>query len=506
MKTTRVENTRRNIFWSYIDFAITIIFQFVSRTIIINVLGAQYLGLSSLFSSILQVLNMAELGFSGAVVYNLYKPIADNDVDTVCALLAFYRKVYRIVGCIIISVGLILTPFLPNLINGSCPEDINYYCLYLLYLANTGISYFLFAYKASLLNALQRMDLVKIAYCIINIGQCVFQILVLLLFGNYYLFVIGTIIGSASKNLLAAYFAQNRYPQFECRGKIHEETRQSIWKRVKGLLICRISGVTYTTFDSIILSAMLGLVPVAIYNNYLTIYGAVANVIVLIRHAMQASVGNSVASESLEKNYNDVFVWQFLFSIISIFCSTCLMCLYQPFMTLWMGKGMILTETDVLILSLLFYVSTVQHAFYLYLSGNGLWWELRWPYILSTITNLVLNVLLCRIYGITGIILATLIAQLVFGFIWHSAIIFKYYFNKSVIKYWKKQVLYTAVGISIGALCYSICHLLSFDNIWGLMIKALVCVLLCPVCLNLAFRTTREYSVSIDLALRFLKR
>ena len=190
MKTTRVENTRRNIFWSYIDFAITIIFQFVSRTIIINVLGAQYLGLSSLFSSILQVLNMAELGFSGAVVYNLYKPIADNDVDTVCALLAFYRKVYRIVGCIIISVGLILTPFLPNLINGSCPEDINYYCLYLLYLANTGISYFLFAYKASLLNALQRMDLVKIAYCIINIGQCVFQILVLLLFGNYYLFVI----------------------------------------------------------------------------------------------------------------------------------------------------------------------------------------------------------------------------------------------------------------------------------------------------------------------------
>lgn len=506
MASSRLKNTKRNIIWSYIDFAITLIFQFVSRTIIIHVLGSQYLGLSSLFSSILQVLNMAELGFSSAVIYNLYKPIAENDADAVCALLAFYRKIYRIVGTIIILIGLILVPFLPHLIKGSYPESINIYTLYLLYLANTGISYFLFAYKASLLNALQRMDLVKIAYSIINITQCIFQILVLVLFKNYYLFVIGTILGSASKNLLAAYFAKRNFPQYVCKGVISNSTRQSIWKRVRGLLICKISGVTYTTFDSIILSAMIGLVPVAVYNNYITIYNSVANIIILIRHAMQASVGNSVASESIEKNYKDVFVWQFLFSSIAIFCSTCLMCLYQPFMTLWMGKEMLLTQIDVLILSLLFYISTVQHAFYLYLSGNGLWWELRWPYILSTVTNLILNVLLCQYLGITGIIFATLIAQFVFGLMWQSTIIFREYFKRSVSEYLKRQLKYTVIGMLIGLVSYSICGLISIENIWGLFLKALICLILCPTSLLLIFKNTREFSQSKDLAIRVIRR
>ena len=275
---------------------------------------------------------------------------------------------------------------------------------------------------------------------------------------------------------------------------------------MRGMQICKISGVTYTTFDSIILSAMIGLVPVAIYNNYITIYNSVANIIILIRYAMQASVGNSVASESIEKNYKDVFVWQFLFSSIAIFCSICLMCLYQPFMALWMGQEMLLTQIDVLILSLLFYTSTVQHAFYLYLSGNGLWWELRWPYILSTITNLILNVLLCRYLGITGIILATLIAQFVFGLMWQSTIIFREYFKRSVSEYLKRQLKYTVIGMLIGLVSYSICGLISIENIWGLFFKALICLILCPTSLLLIFKNTREFSQSKDLAIRVIRR
>ncbi len=506
LTTSRTENTKRNLFWSFADYAISIIFQFVSRTIIVQVLGKEYLGISSLYTSILQVLSMTELGFSSAIIFNLYKPIANNDHETVCALLSFYRKVYRAVSIFILVIGLAISPFLRSLINGDVPADLNMYILYYLYLANTVVSYCLFAYKASLLNALQRMDLTKIAYSIVNAAQCIFQVIVLLLFHNYYLFVVGTILGTAAKNILAAYVSQKKYPQYICKGKITDKTKSDIWQRVKGLLIGRISGVTYTTFDSIILSAMIGLVPVAIYGNYMTIYNSVANIIILIRYAMQASVGNSIASESVEKNYKDIFRWQFIFSMIAIWCAICLICLYQPFMTIWMGEEMLLSTADTVILGILFAVSTVQHAFYLYLSGYGLWWQLRWPYILSTVTNLVLNIILCKLWGITGIIFATLVAQLIFGMIWQSTIVFREYFKQSVLTYFKKQFIYFLTGGILCAAVFFACSLITVQGTFGLVCKVLICAIVPPICLLCIFRKTDEFAESKRLISAVFKR
>lgn len=505
MISSRTKNTKRNIIWSYADYFISFIFQFVSRTIIVQVLGSQYLGLSSLFTSILQVLNMAELGFSSAVVYNMYKPIAENDVNGVNALLAFYRNIYRIVGSLILVVGVGFTPFLPLLIKGSWPEDINIYILYLLYLLNTVVSYFLFAYKSSLLNAMQRMDLTKIAYSIVNILQCVLQLVSVLVFKNYYAFVVVLLLGSVFKNILAAYFAKKYYPQYECRGCITKAVKISIVKRVKGLLICKISGVTYTTFDSIILSTIFGLVSVAVYANYLTVYAAVTNVIILIRHAMQASIGNSVASEDVSKNYKDVLLWQFLFSVIAIWCSVCLLCLFQPFMKIWMGDDMMLTMVDVIILSVLFLISTVQHAFYLYLSGTGMWWELRWAYIWSTVCNLILNVGLCKLWGTTGIILATFIAKFVFGFVWQCQIIFKNYFKKSTKEYHLKHFVYFSIGILIAVITYYLCSMVRSDDLFGLFERGIICVVVPPSLMFICFRKMDVFKKSKLLIMNVIK-
>ena len=504
MSNSRVANTKRNIAWSFVDYAVTILFQFASRTIIVQILGKEYLGLSSLFTSILQVLNMTELGFSSAIIYNLYKPIANHDDEAVCALLAFYKKIYKVVGCIILFIGIGISPFLRQLIEGDVPANVNIYVLYFLYLANTAVSYFVFAYKSSLLNALQRMDLTKIAYSIVNVSQCFFQIIVLLLFRNYYLFVIGTIIGTMARNILAAYFAKKKYPQYVSRGTVPDHVRKDIWHRVKGLLITRISGVTYNTFGSIILSAMVGLVSVANYNNYWTIYGTVETIIILVRHSMQASVGNSVASESVEKNLGDIFVWQFLFSMIAIWCSCCLLCLYQPFMLLWMGNDSLLPNIDVILLSLLFMVSTVQHAFCLYLSANGLWWELRWPYIISTIANIIMNLVFCGLWGTTGIILATLIAQLVFGMIWQCAIIFKEYFKTSGFIYYKKQLLYFVIGVVVCVISYLICMQIRTDGIAGLIIKAIISATTPLIILLTLFRKTEEFERCKSIVLSIL--
>lgn len=499
MSSSRVINTKRNIIWSFIEYLILILFSFISNAVIVHYLGVDYLGLSGLFTSILQVLNVAELGFSVAVTYNMYKPIAENDTVTVNALLAFYRKIYFAIGSLVFVVGIIVMPFIPYLIEGSYPENINIYVLYFLYLSNTAVSYFLFSYRTALLNALQRLDLTKLAYCIVSVVQNVLQILSISVFHNYYLFVGISIAGTAFKNIISAYISHKKFPVYKCSGNLDPAIKSNIASKVKGLLICNISGVTYTTFDSIILSAFKGLYIVAVYNNYLLVFNGLSHVMSMIRFAMQASVGNSVASESLEKNYNDIKKWLFLFSMIATFCSSCLVCVYQPFMKLWMGDDMLLPFVDVVLLSVLFFVSTVPHAHYLYLNAAGLWLELKWAYISSALLNVVMNLLLCHFFSTTGIILATLIATFLSGMIWHTIVIFREYFKRSAFNYLLKQLLYLVFAFVLGTIAYLITSLIGFEGIVGIIVNIIVCFGISALSIIVVFGRTEEYRACLNI-------
>lgn len=506
MEQSRIKNTKRNIIFSYIDTIITMVFAFVSRSIIVHVLGDEYLGLSSLFSSILQVLNMAELGFSSAIVYNMYKPLAEGDTVKVRALLNYYRKIYRIVGITVLVVGTAISPFLPKLIHGEIPPDVNLYVLYFLFLANTGLSYLLFAYKTALLESLQRMDLTKIAYSIVNIVQHILQIVVLFCFKNYYLFVVIIILATVAKNLFTAWIARKKFPQYFCAGTIDEPTRKDIIRRVKGLLIGNISSVTYTTLDSIILSSFVGLTAVAIYNNYYTICSSVLMMVALIRGAMQASVGNSVATESIEKNYEDMLLWQFLFSVISGWCVTCMASLFQPFMTLWMGPDRLLGMMDVVLLCMWFFVIIAQHACFVYLSGTGAWWEMRWPYILSTVCNLVLNIVLGKTWGITGILFASFFSSTVFGLIWQVAILFRLYFKKSMKQFQLRELTYFCVSAAAAAGAYFLNSQIPVDGIPGLIVRGAVCTVVFAAAAFIAYSRTDICRRAVAFTKKALKR
>lgn len=506
MSESRTKNTKRNIVYSFVDTAISMGFQFISRTLIVTTFSNQYLGLSSLFTSILQVLNMAELGFSVAIIYNMYKPLAEHDVETVCSLLKYYRRIYRIVGTSILALGFLIIPFIPLLINGEIPKDVNIYAVYIIYLANTSVSYFLFAYKSSLLTALQRLDLMKISYSIANILQYAIQIFSILVLKNFYIYVGAFVLGTAAKNVLCGYIAAKKFPEYRCVGDITEQKKKDIILRVKGLLIGNISSVTYTTLDSIIISAYIGLSAVGIYNNYIVIYHGVMNFIVLIRNAMQASVGNSIAVDSLEKNYRDMVLWQFMFSSIATVVCTALICLYQPFMIIWMGEDMLLPMRDILLLSVWTYLTVVPHAFYLYLSGNGMWWEIRWIYIFSTVCNLVLNLVLGRILGITGIILATVIDSLISGCILQCIVVFKKYYKEIGYKqYFVNQLVYLLSTVLSGFIAYFITRHIHVAGITGLLLKTMVSLCVSSIVIILSFRKAEEYKKAKIMLLKTIK-
>lgn len=498
---SRTQNTKRNIMASYMLMALQIIFSFISKSVILYTLGSEYLGLSSLFASIITVLNVAELGFTTSVVFFMYKPLSQNDTDRVCTLLNYLRKVYRVVGCVILIVGICVIPVLPKLISGSVPSSINIYLLYILYLINTSISYFLSAHKTALLTAIQRLDLTKIANCIVIVIQYALQFIALLVFKNYYLFVVAMVLGTAFTNVFAAYISKKKFPQYVCKGNIDADDKKFIISKVKGLLICNISIVTYSTLDNIVISAFIGLFSVAIYSNYMTIYKAVNQLIVMIRSAMQASVGNSVASESVEKNLHDVRLWQFLFSVIATWCTTCMFCLYQPFMKLWMGEEMLLSIIDVALIVIWFSIDVVQQAFFLYLTGAGLWNELKYSYIYNTCCNLILNIVLGKILGITGILIASLVTCIITGTFWQCIIIFREYFNTSAKSYILTQLKYFGIELIIVSITYSICSLFTIGGFGELILKATICVVI-PIALLFMFYHRNNYFVESKALLR----
>ncbi|MBP0975644.1 MAG: hypothetical protein J6P20_06220, partial [Oscillospiraceae bacterium] len=353
--SSRIRNTKRIMSSGMIYFIIKTIFPFINRTVIIYTLGSEFTGLSGLFSSVLQVLNLAEFGLSLAVVYSLYEPLAKDDTQAVNQIMAWLRKVYHLVGSVIFCGGLIAAPFLPHLIRGHCPDGINIYLLFLIFLFDSGISYFLFSYKEALLIADQRRDILSKISSVIKIAVNLLQFFALLIFRNYYLYAVILICGTVVSNLLVNRAVTERYPYLH-GGASHAAVPAAMKKELIGLMINRLSNVSRNAFDNLIITATLGLTATAIYGNYYLIYTAVFSVTAVFSDSMQASVGNSIAVRSEAQNFENLLDFSMLYAWIAGWCATAMACLYQPFMKLWVGQELMLSDGNMLLFAVYFYL------------------------------------------------------------------------------------------------------------------------------------------------------
>ena len=500
MEEKRTKNVIRNIIFGFLYKFVTMLFPFIIRTIIIKKLSSEYLGLSSLFCSIIQVLNLTELGFSSAIVYSMYKPIAEKDTKTICALMNLYKKIYRIIGIAIIVLGICLLPFLKYFIKGSYPSEINIYVLYLIYLAETGISYFLFAYKSSLIKAHQRNDIISNVHTIVELLQYVIQIVVLFTLKNYYIFVACQIVTKILTNISVNIITNKKYPNYICKGEIQENEKKEIKKRVIGLIIQKVCHTTRNSLDSIFISAFLGLNLVAIYSNYYSIMNSVIKVIEIITISLIASIGNSIATESIDKNYNDMNRINFIYMWIAGWCTICLGCLYQPFMEIWLGKEYMLSNGMVVLFCIYFYLLKMGDIRATYVSALGLWWENRYIAMTETIGNVVLNIVLVQFLGIYGIVLGTLITILVINFGFGSRIIFKQYFkDKKILNYFLNHCIYAIVTSSCSIVTFIICYMIKVKGIQGLILKGIVCLIVPNILFYLIYFKTKVFTSKLQL-------
>jgi O-antigen/teichoic acid export membrane protein len=493
MTNSRTRNATRNIIGGVINKVIALGLPFVIRTIILWKLGSEYLGLSSLFTSILQVLNMAELGFSSAVVFSLYKPMAEGDEKIICALMALYRKIYRVVGVVVLVAGLALMPFLKYLIKGTYPNDINLYVLYAIYLINTVISYLAYAYKSVLLTAAQRQDVISNVDTILSLIRCTIQISILCISPNYYLYIIWNLIFTLIYNFFIAFITKKRYPKYVCKGKLDKEKVSVIVMQIKGLAISKFSFTARNSFDSIVLSSFCGLNILAIYSNYYYVFSAVNGILSVMILAITAGVGNSVATETLDKNYSDFNKFNFYYGWIASWCTVSLTCLYQPFMRIWVGTKMVAPFTTMILFCIYFYITQVGQIRSVYSSAAGIWWEFRYLSIAEMILNLLLNFVLGWFWGMNGVLWATIITVFLVGCIGLAIITFRSYFRCSVREYFLNCLVYVLITIVVGVLTYLICGSITLNAILGFLIKAVICIIIPNVLFLIIYMCNRTY-------------
>ena len=505
-KIERTKNASRNILYGVILKIYQILVPFLIRTAMIYLMGVQYLGLSSLFTSILQVLNLAELGVGSAMIYSMYKPIAEDDDVTICALMKLYQTYYRVIGLVIAVVGCLLTPFIPKLISGDIPDNLNIYVLYLLNLGATVLSYWLYAYKNSILQAYQRTDVVSKVNLLTSTIQYVLQLFVLWIFRNYYLYVIVMLATQALTNIATAIVADKLYPQYKPKGNVSLDEKKNINNRIKDLFTSKIGSIIYDSADTIVISSFLGLTILAIYQNYFYILNAITGLIAVAFSACTAGIGNSIVVETKEKNYKDLRTFTFIICWIGGMCAACLLCLYQPFMELWVGKELMLPFSTVVCFAIYFFVRQLNSLFNTYKDASGMWHEDRFRPLVAALTNLVLNLVLVQYIGIYGILLSTVLAIICVGMPWLLHNLFTVIFEKGYLIGYLKDLFYYCIIVFISCLVtYFVCCRFNFELVITFFVRGIVCVALTNLFYFLAYHKKIEFKESLLLVNKMTK-
>lgn len=500
MKVERTKNASRNIVFGVILKIVQIFIPFFMRTAMIYFMGVEYLGLNSLFTAILQVLNLAELGVGSAMIYSMYQPIAEDDTDTICALLNIYKRYYFTIGLVIAVVGVILTPIIPDLISGNIPGNLNVYILYLLHLSATVLSYWLFAYRGCVLSAHQRVDVSSKITIVTNLLQYGIQFFVLLYFKNYYLYLLVALATQAVTNIIVAFSAKKMFPNYKPRGNLDKEVTRKINQRVKDLFTAKIGGVIVNSVDTIVISAFLGLTVLAIYQNYFYILTSIIAFTEVVFSACTAGIGNSLIVETGEKNYYDLKKFTLLICWVAGLCTCCFFNLYQPFMELWVGKTLMLDFAAVICLCVYFYIYEINRLLNTYKDSGGIWHEDRFRPLITALANVMMNLALVHVWGIYGVLLSTALSMLFVGMPWLLHNLFSTMFEKKLMKEYISTLLgYTIHVIVSVVITYLLCWFITGNLIITLFFRSIICLIIFNCYYYIVYHRKKEFIECVNL-------
>ena len=301
MSNSRSKNALLNIVFGYAAQMGILILSFVGRRIFLRFLSIDYLGINGLYSNILTVLSLAELGLDTAVLYSLYKPVADNDIPLINSLLKYFRKIYTVLALGIFAVGLALIPFLKFIVKSSL-NDNSLIIFYLLFLVNTVASYFV-AHKVAFLSACQEQRIQKLVMLSSNLILQVLHIIVLLIWKNYYVYVSATVVTTIINNLILNAICNKIHPHLKDKTEPVSFEKEPIRNRIYSTFVYKIGGVAINNTDNILISMLVSTAAVGFYSNYYTLISAIQGFIAIISTSLISGIGNLGAGGDKKRQY-----------------------------------------------------------------------------------------------------------------------------------------------------------------------------------------------------------
>lgn len=489
---SRTYNTMRNIGWGFARRLVALVGPFIIRMLLIQQLGSTYLGLSTFFTSLLQILNLAELGFSSAVAFCLYEPIAKENDTEIARYINYLQQVYRFIGLAIVVAGALLIPFLPALTKGETPADVSLVLAYAIFVANTAAGYFLYAHKQTLLIAHQRKDVVDRVSTLVLAVQFVAQAILLLIAPNFYTYALVLPACTIASNIILARQAARFFPQFDTQHarnqRLGKEERAQMRNRVAGLVLQKAAILTRDPFTAVVVSAVVGLAAVASFGNYFVVIGGVLGILSVIGASMTAAVGNSIAVENVQKNFEDLRLFVYMYAGIASVCAAIILVLYQPFMTLWVGQDLVLPQSFAVMMVVYFYIRTMGDMRTVYVDATGVWWKLRWRALAETLGNVVSCVICVSLWGLWGAAFALIVSLFVFNFAYGSHLIFKLYFGlEKAASYYIDHLLYALICAGVCAITFIVASCIPDGGVGLFIVKALVASLCAIGLVGLAY-------------------
>lgn len=490
----RSKNSIKNAIMAIVMNIVTILIGFVSQKIFINTLGTEYLGLNGLFSNVISMLGIVELGLGSAIIYNLYKPISEKNIEQVKSLMIFYKTSYRVIAVIVAAIGLLIIPFLPLIVGEtSIKENIN--LLYILFLVDIVASYLL-TYKRSILYSDQKNYIINIVHIFYLVFLNVTQIFILLTTQNYIMYLVVKIIFRILENLILTYIANKKYEYIKEKNvaKISKNTKKDIYTKVKGLIYHKIGGFVVLGSDNIIISTFLGVKTVGLYSNYNLIIQALTNLFSQVFSSITASVGNLLIEKDKNKSYKVYKNILFLNSWIFAFASAGLLCIIEPFIRVWIGEQFILPFGVLLALVINFYMQGMRKTSNTFKEAAGIFYEDRHVPVLESIINIVASVILVNILGLAGVFIGTIISTFVLFFYSYPKFVYKPLFKRNYVQYFKDYIPYVITAIISVFVTYLIILNINIqNNILQIIVNLLVVIIVPNIIHIIVFFKTEEF-------------
>ena len=497
---SRTQNSLYNFVTSIGGQLLTIIMQFAVRTVFIHTLGKSYLGINGLFSNILSMLSLTEFGVGSAIIFKLYEPIAKNDKHRIALLMKFYKNVYRIIGLVIAAIGLCLIPFLPYLIKDYdklTNLNLNVALIFCLYLAKTVSSYIFFAYKSAVVKANQKEYIINFINYLFIIGGGIAQIVLLLIYPRFEIYVIISILQVLLQNVAVAIYANKTYPYINERSdeNINKNELLGVVKDCSALFLYRLNGVVLKATDNIVISVFIGLESVGLYSNYYIFYTTINTLFSKIFGSVSHSLGNLHTTHNNKHEYQVFEVVNLVSAILGGTALVGIFCVSDEFVLRWVGADWLIPQPFSFLMGFELYTLASRVSLSKYRTTMGLFQQAKWRPLAGMIINLVVSITLVKFWGVCGVLVGTIVADWT-TFMWFDPlIIHKYGFEnyKPVSTYYKRLALYTITILIVGFIDYVICsNVFVGHGWWSVIVHILFCALTVPTVLIVLMSKKQE--------------